>query len=73
MQHDNVHFTLIGCILCKSRNIYITLQTGFVCMFSFFITLTQESLKKFREETQKLEESPALKKAREKFVSTYKI
>ena len=72
MQHDNVHFTLIGCILCKKPK-YITLQTGSVCMFSFFITLTQESLKKFREETQKLEESPALKKAREKFVSAYKI
>lgn len=29
----------------------------------------QENIKKFREETKKLEESETLKKAREKFVS----
>ncbi len=31
-------------------------------------SLFQESLKKFREEAQKLEQSEALKKAREKYV-----
>lgn len=42
--------------------------TSVVCV-SNTVYFLQESLKKFKEETQKLEESEALKKARQKFVS----
>ena len=42
--------------------------TSVVCV-SNTVYFLQERLKKFKEETQKLEESEALKKARQKFVS----
>lgn len=36
---------------------------------NIFTSILQDSMKKFRDETQKLEQAEALKKAREKFVS----
>jgi len=40
----------------------------FVSCVMLFLNVCQESLKKFREEAEKLEKSESLQKAREKYV-----